>query len=249
MQAVILAAGRGQRLAPVTNHLPKCLVPIDGKPLLQYQMEALKKWGVQKLCVVVGSHKEKIQDFLKSEPGIQVVENPEYQTTNIIASFWCALSVIKPADDLVVMAGDVLFEESVIKNLLESPEADMTLCVERKRCGEEEVKVILKGNLVTGLGKNLDPKNCYGEFLGVFKARRVVFEEIRQIVNEMVSARQVQGYLFDMINRLAQERKRVVRGLEIGDALWEDIDVWEDVERVTRKFRSKRKALLTGECL
>ena len=244
MQAVILAAGRGQRLAPLTEHLPKCLVPIEGEPLISHQIRALRKGGIQKIYVVVGSHKEKIQEFLKEEGDIQRIENPEYQTTNIIMSFWYALGAIVPEEDLIVMAGDVLFEDSIIGGLLQQVEGELTLCVAKKRCFDEEVKVVLEESRIVQLGKRLDPKSAYGEFLGVFKAKREVLKDIRQVVDEMIALKETQGYLFDMINRLIEEKKRTVKAFEIKDALWEDIDILEDIERVTAKLRAKKKPTL-----
>ena len=243
MQAVILAAGRGQRLAPLTDKIPKCLVPIDNEPLLSHQIKALRKWGIKKMYVVVGSHKEKVQEFLKGQSGIQIVENPNFATTNIITSFSCALSAVDSADDVVVIAGDVLFEDSIIGGLL-AKEGDLILCVTKKQCSEEEVKVFIEGSRILKLGKKLDPESAYGEFLGVFKAGRKALKDIREIVDQMMVSKQVQGYLFDMINRLIQEKKKLVRAFDIGKALWEDIDIWEDVQRVTEKLQRKKQPVL-----
>ena len=239
MQAIILAAGKGQRLAPLTDYLPKCLIPIADRPLLSYQIGALRKWGVDKICVVAGSHKEKVEQFLKNEKGIRLIENPDYQTTNIIASFWYALAALDLMDDFIVIAGDVIFEDSIIQSLIADKTGDLVLCVARKPCGEEEVKVMIEGNLITRLGKKLDPRQCTGEFLGVFKATRQVMPEIREMVSRIIDSKQVQGYLFDMINRLIQEKQRRVKAFDIRDAYWDDIDFPEDVHRVQQWFTSK----------
>ncbi len=238
MQALILAAGPGQRLAPLTHTVPKCLIPLGGRPLLSYQIRALQRWDVSPICVVAGAHKEKVEEFLKSEKNVTLVENPEYRTTNIIASLAYALKAIPASEDFILMAGDVIFEDSIVKGLKDFSGADVVLCVARKRCREEEVKVLLEGSKVLQLGKNLDPEKASGEFLGVFKASRTVMPEIRQIVNEMMASRQVQGYLFDMINRLITEKKRKVVAFDIQDAFWEDIDFPDDIERVEERIRN-----------
>ena len=235
MQAVILAAGRGQRLAPLTDHLPKCLVPIGDRPLLDYQIDALKKWGVDKICVVAGSHKDKVEEFLKIKNNVRLVENPEFRTTNIIVSFWYALGALDLSDDFLVMAGDLIFEDSIVRDLKEASKGELTLCIAKKSCGEEEVKVRIEGGQVIQLGKKLDPQTSFGEFLGVFKASRSVMGEIKEIVDQMVSSKEVQSYLFDLINRFIHKKKKVT-AFEIRNAFWEDIDFLEDIQRVERWF-------------
>ncbi len=239
MQAVILAAGRGLGLEPPPNHLPKCLVPIGDHPLLYHQIRALKKWGVNKICVVVGSYKEKVEKFLQNEVDVKIVENPEYQTANVLASFAHALQVIDRTDAFIILAGDVIFEDSIIEGLIDG-EGDLTLCVVQKRCGDEEVKVIVDQGRIVELGKKLDPEICYGEFLGIFKATRKIMRDIEDIVNQMMNSGEVQSYLFDMINRLIRDKKRTVKAFDIKEAFWEDIDFPEDVQRIWSTLKNIR---------
>ncbi len=236
MQGVILAAGSGRRLAPLTDSLPKCLIPIENKSILSYQIEALRKGGIREICVVAGSHKEQVSDFLKTEREVSLVENPEYQTTNVLTSFWCALNSLKD-EDLLIMAGDVIFDGAVTKGLVQEAGTELTLCVTQRKCGEEEVKVVVEGERVLKLGKKLDPKRAYGEFQGIFLVRRKALLSIRAIVNEMISSQQVQNYLFDVINRFILEKRGGVKAFDIRDAFCEDIDTQEDIERVSRKMR------------
>jgi len=235
LQGVILAAGSGRRLAPLTDTLPKCLIPIENKPILSYQIEALRKGGVREICVVAGSHKEKVSEFLKTEREVSLIENPEYQTTNVLTSFWYALNSLKEKD-LLITAGDVIFDETVTKGLVQSAGEELTLCVARRRCGEEEVKVVMEGDRILKLGKQLDPEGAYGEFLGIFRIRSKALPSIQAIVNEMMTSRQIQNYLFDVINRFIQEKRGDVKAFDIRDAFCEDIDTQEDIERVSRKM-------------
>ena len=236
MQGVILAAGTGKRLAPLTDHLPKCLIPIGKRPILAHQIQALRRSGVGDIFVVGGFRKEKVTDFLKSEKRTFFIENPRYQTSNILTSFWYALKAVKKADDLIVTAGDVIFKSSLTEGLVRRASGDVTLCVVQKPCGEEEVKVVTELDSVCRLGKNLDPSTAYGEFLGIFLVRCKILSFMEAMVDEMIQSNQVQGYLFDMLNRLIQSRFGSVKAYEVGKALCEDIDTPEDVEKISQRI-------------
>lgn len=238
MQAVILAAGEGTRLAPLTHTTPKCLIDIAGRPVIDYQLAALSVAGVHKTAVVTGHLAPKVDAWLASKPDVKTVYNDVYKTTNILTSFDYALKgAVADGEDLIVIAGDVVFEENLLKRLSAVP-ADLVLCVNRKACGEEEVKVVLEDGRVRELGKKLDPKTAYGEFMGVFLARGPLVAQVKSLVARMVSGGEGKSYLFDMMNRLIREKTAEARAFEVGDALWEEIDFYEDVERVSAKLRA-----------
>lgn len=237
MQAVILAAGEGTRLAPLTHTTPKCLVDIAGRPVIDYQLAALRAAGVRTTALVTGHLAAKVDAYLAGRPDVKTVFNDVYKTTNILTSFGYALkAAVNDGEDLFVIAGDVVFEEGLLKRLSGVP-GDLVLCVNRKACGEEEVKVVLDGDRVGELGKKLDPAAAYGEFLGVFMARGPVVAAVKALVARMVSGGQGKAYLFDMMNRLIAEKTAEAKAFEVGDALWEEIDFYEDIERVGAKLR------------
>ena len=241
MKAVILAAGTGQRLYPVTLERPKCLIDIEGKPILNYQLNALRANGIDRITVVAGHHIDKIRDYTKDRDGVEVIENKQYRMSNILTSFWYALEELAEDEDLVVIAGDVVFEEAILKKLIHSEDTHMTLCVCPKRCGEEEVKVLMDSpNQVQRLGKDLDTGKAYGEFLGVFLARKQALPEIRKITNWMIDHEQGNAYLFDMINSLIDGEKVRVGGCNVEGHLWEEFDYLEDIERVSKKIRENQ---------
>lgn len=116
MHAIILAAGEGSRLRPYTNSRPKCLVSLAGKELLNHQLTVLNKCGVEDVTVVTGYYGNQI-----AELGFNVIENPAYGTTNMIASLGCALELFDGSQDLLITYGDIVYESRVLKSLMESP--------------------------------------------------------------------------------------------------------------------------------
>ena len=84
MKVIILAAGYGSRLKPYTNKIPKCMVELAGKPLLQHQIETLNSAGLNNITVVGGHLIEKIIG-----KDIQIIKNDKYDSTNMVSSLFC----------------------------------------------------------------------------------------------------------------------------------------------------------------
>ena len=118
MKAVILAAGRGTRLRPLTDYLPKCLVQVHGKSLLQYQMESLERAGIRDCIIVVGYLGEQVQQRFGPRFGnvrITYVTNELFGQTNNIYSLWLARQEMD--DDILLLEGDLLFDEALLRDL------------------------------------------------------------------------------------------------------------------------------------
>lgn len=129
MQAVILAAGMGKRLGKYTADGTKCLVKINGKSLIEYAIESLFAAGIKRIVIVVGYKASGLIDFLNEKfPGVQIefIANPIYDTTNNIYSLWLARDILK-SDDTILLESDVIFESSMLEELLSSPEPNLAV--------------------------------------------------------------------------------------------------------------------------
>ena len=164
MRAIILAAGRGRRLEASGWTAPKCLLPVGGTTILDNMLDALAAHGVQDLVFVVGYRQEEIRRHLEARGlAAAYVQNPDYAETNTINSLWRAREFMDA--DFLYFNADVLFHRDVLGRLLAAPGS--RLAVDRKKCGDEEVKVVLDGTRVRRIGKALDPALCAGEFIGI----------------------------------------------------------------------------------
>ncbi len=121
MRALILAAGRGSRLHPYTNMVPKCLTELGGKTLIGRQIETLNDVGISKIIIVVGYMAEMLR-----LPGTQQVFNPDWATTNMVESLFCAEADF--GDDFLVSYGDIIYERGVLQRLLNAPN-DITVAL------------------------------------------------------------------------------------------------------------------------
>ena len=109
--AIILAAGKGDRLRPLTNEIPKCLVEFAGKSLLERQIENYKKCEIENIIIVTGYLGNKI-----SIKGISLLENKKYETTNMVETLFCAEDEIK--DSVIVSYADIIFEVEILKKII-----------------------------------------------------------------------------------------------------------------------------------
>jgi NDP-sugar pyrophosphorylase family protein len=118
--ALLLAAGVGTRLAPLTNSRPKCLVSVGGAPILERLARALDGQGIDRLVIVVGYRAEMIQAYLGESFGgiaVEYVVSPLFATTNTLYSLWLARNLID--EPLLVIESDVVFDEPLLVPLLQ----------------------------------------------------------------------------------------------------------------------------------
>jgi choline kinase len=129
MKALILAAGVGSRLGEITQELPKCLVPVNGKPMLAHQLDALRSRGITEIVMVLGYQKEKIKTFVTGHyPNLTFtfVENSEYATTNSSYSWLQAYPHIKDGSYLHFNC-DIIFDPVLLDKLIASPGQNVLL--------------------------------------------------------------------------------------------------------------------------
>ena len=108
MNAIILAAGEGKRLRPLTNDKPKCLVELFGKTLLEWQLAVFKKCGINDICVVTGYNSQMFR-----YPNLDYIKNENYKTTNMMESLFCAKE--RFSQSTIVSYGGIIFEEKILR--------------------------------------------------------------------------------------------------------------------------------------
>jgi choline kinase len=176
-RALILAAGQGTRLRPLTDDKPKCLVPLMGKSLLQRQTNTLKKAGVKPIHIATGYRSDQIERL-----GFETSYNPRFDKTNMVESLFCAMDFIQQEGDLIIAYGDIVYEDDNLAALLANKDEialmidlkwrDLwSLRLENPLDDAETLKIDSKG-YVTELGKK--PENysqIEGQYTGLIKIR------------------------------------------------------------------------------
>ena len=168
MKALILAAGFGSRLAPITDNLPKSLVPVNGKPILFKQIDNLYENGVKDITIVSGYKAEVLKSLtLEKYPHVKIIESVDYATTNNMYSAYLGIKEMG-LGDMLMMNADVFFDSSVIKALLafDKPNA---IVVDIGRYNEESMKVIEKDSHLVEISKAITKEDALGSSIDVYK--------------------------------------------------------------------------------
>ncbi len=173
MKAIILSAGQGKRLLPLTSKRPKCLLDILGKTVLEWQVETLAGAGIGEIVVVTGYGAEKVDNLVLGRLscyGVRTLYNPEYATSDNLVSCW---KVRHEMDgDFVLLNGDTLFEPGVIERLLGCKRASITVTVSSKaRYDSDDMKVITEKDRLVRIGKELSVEKVSAESIGLIYFR------------------------------------------------------------------------------
>lgn len=176
MKVVILAAGQGKRLLPMTADKPKSLLDIGGQTMIGWQVQELVKSGVEEIVVVTGFRAGAVDDEVRTletrYPAcrFKALYNPEYDSADNLVSCW---SVRAEMDrDFVLINGDTLFEASIFKRLIQGAPAPITVTIDHKdRYDEDDMKVRLDGARLLEIGKTIAMDKVDGESIGMILFR------------------------------------------------------------------------------
>jgi choline kinase len=194
MRPIIIGAGRGSRLGPNTDDIPKALVPVMGRPMLEWILDALGAAGfARKDVVFIGGYRA---DVVRARyPEFSYVENRDWEKNNILASLMCARALL--ADGFVSTYADIVYRGSAVQKLVASPHDKVLVCdtdwrrryVDRSQHPESDgEKMRAQGERVVELSRRIASEEASGEFIGVAKFTR---EGARELAVAFDAARAV----------------------------------------------------------
>lgn len=242
-KAIILAAGQGTRLRPLTDKIPKCMVSVNGKPMLEWQIEVLNECGIDDIIVVTGYRDDKITD-----PRVKKVFNKNYETTNMVYSLMCAEEYF--SGNVVVAYGDIIYSENVLRKVSESKE-DIVLASDElweqywnQRCedplSDAETFETGPNNQVKSLGQKAEStKEIEGQFTGLMKFSGKGCEIMKKAyynckedsackADSWNSGRELKNaYMTDLLNILSQTSKVSYVSIQRG---WFEVDNIKDLK-------------------
>ena len=241
MKVIILSAGQGKRLLPLTKDKPKCLIKLEGLSILEWQLEVIYACGLKDIFVVVGYKKELIEDLLKQKygpEGPKTIYNPDYAQTENIWSCWMARE--KMEGPFILLNGDTLFEPAVLEKLLSTFKYPVTVTVNRKPSYDaDDMKVILKEGRLWRIGKDLPLEEVGAESIGLLgftKEGARIFRNYLEIVTQDPAYKK-RWYLC-IIDLIAKEHP--VGVCDITGYTWCEIDYPKDLidaQKVVNRIR------------
>ncbi len=219
VRAIVLCAGAGVRVAELTRGRPKSFLPIADETLIHRQLRLLKEAGVEDVTLVVGFQAKLFRDTFA---GHQFVENPDYRSTNTAYSLSLALRTTEEKT-VLVMNADVFFDETVLPGVL-AHAGGCVAALDRKRNGEEEIKVLLANDQITGLGKYVNEDLSIGEAFGVYKLSPTMARYLRR---EILLQNNPKAFYERAIDQLLRGG-HIMNVYDIGEAFCMEIDTPED---------------------
>ncbi len=248
IKAIIIAAGMSSRLMELTDDKPKSMLEINGKTILQRQMEIFHQCGITDITIIRGYKKEKI-----NYTGVKYVYNMNYRRNNILESLMYAEGEMD--NEFICTYSDILFDKSVVKKLLKS-KVDFSAIVDRdwiknyknrfQHPIEEAENVVVKKGKVTKIGKTVNANEAYGEFIGMVKFSKKGAEILKKEhsrvkkqlgpnspFHEALSLEK--AYLTDMFQELV-ERGYKVAPVDIKGG-WMELDTKEDFKKAEKSIK------------
>ncbi len=235
MKAVLLAAGRGTRLEPITNDIPKCLVPVDGIPLVDRMIDHLAAVDIDEVIVVTGHLHEVLENHLAASErplarAAKTVFNERFHDWGNFYSLLVAKDAIA-GDSFIKLDADVLLDRGILPALLAADGPAVLTIDKRDDLGEEEMKArVNDAGRIVELTKLMDPKAAIGESIGVERIDAEIADQVFDQLGKMIDAGETDDYYERAYQRMMD------LGVEFGhaditSANWYEIDNHEDLER------------------
>ena len=239
MIAIILAAGQGTRLRPLTDHKPKCLVELAGKPLLEHQLDTLHACGINDIHIVGGYLAEQLRDY-----DITLHLNPRYAETNMVNTLFAAEALMTGDTDLVIAYGDIVYETRVLRAVLDC-DAPIAIAVDREwyrywsarmedPLSDAETLKLTDGNRITEIGKK--PRSIddiQGQYTGLIKVRAGHVRQFSDVWHAMDRNAVYDGKDFDNMYMTSFLQYLIGRDWDVRAAFiengWAEVDHQDDI--------------------
>lgn len=235
-KAVILAAGLGTRLRPLTNDTPKCLLKIGPKTIIEHQIENLRECGIRGITMVIGHEADKVKTFCEENSwDLNFIYNNFYSNSNNLYSLWLARETLN--EGFVCLNSDVVFDAEILKSLLKS-DADICVAVEKKVCRKEDMKVKVKDGIIVEINKSMRPEEAYGEFIGIAKFSEKGVSKLIRVLNSLPADVRKNVYLGFGIQKLIDMGNRVHQ-VDVQQRFYAEVDFIEDLMDIRTYFLAK----------
>ncbi len=234
MKALILAAGLGSRLAPITDNIPKSLVSVNGKPILIKQIENLLENNVKDITIVSGYKAQILEKAVFDKyPFVKVVENHDYAITNNMYSAYIGIKQMGLKDEFLMMNADVFYDSSVLKSLLSFKCKD-AIVVDIGRYLEESMKVVEHNGKIIKISKQILANESLGSSIDVYKFSQEAGTEFYNKCREYINNGDLQKWSEVALNDILSSQNFKACPL---NGRWFEIDNHEDLALAEKIFK------------
>ena len=233
MKAVILAAGIASRLRPLTDTMPKCLLQIGERCLLQRTFDALIKNGIHDFVVVTGYRHNQIEEFLKEhycEQQIAFIYNEVFDKTNNIYSLWLAKPEVE-GQEFLLLDSDILFDPAILARLLNAQDENV-LALNNHSLGEEEIKVIVdEAGRVKELSKVCSIPDAIGESVGIERMSAAYSSALYAELQQMIEKEGLDNVFYELAFERLIAQGHTFGVVDVTDLFSVELDTVEDFQQ------------------
>jgi choline kinase len=232
--AIILSAGQGKRLLPLTETRPKCMLTVAGKTILEWQVQTLLAAEIGRIFIITGFNSDLVEEHVNDRFGadmdrINIIFNPFYSVSDNLASCWMGRHAMD--EDFLLLNGDTLFEPALLDSVLASPQAPVTLTIDFKDSYDnDDMRVELQDSMVISVGKTLPDEHTMAESIGLLYFRGegpALFRD--HLDRQMKRGDGLRLWFLSVVDALAKQS--LVRACSISGRRWCEIDFKRDLEK------------------
>ena len=234
--AVILVAGVGSRLRPITDTRPKALAPVGDETILGRAVRLLLDFGISRLILATGYKEEAVREALgglKSE--VVYCPNPRYDSTqNSVSLALCREAV--GGRSFFKLDGDVVFDLEVLSRIA-APQAELSAGIDSSRMVDEEaMKVVLDGSSIRRFGKAVPLAASHGESIGIERIAGSASQKLFDALDERIGAGVTNLYYEDVYSQMIEAGQLSAEAADVSGLRWTEVDTFEDLESACRLF-------------
>jgi len=234
--ALLLAAGMGSRLSPLTDATAKCLIKVSGIPILERLIRTLGSYAFTRLVVVVGHESDAIQDYLGDHSGdiqISYVVSPCYRTTNNIYSLWLARKVID--EPFLLVESDLVFDESLLENMMKPDR----IAISRQLPWMNGTTVTLDGKAGVSafcLGEMSRADATHYKTVNIYSFSRGTWRSICERLDKHIAARRTGEYYEAVFADMVSDGSLALAPVFFDPGRWYEIDTLADLNAAQMVF-------------
>src|SRR6478735_9250740 len=232
--AVILVAGIGSRLRPITDDRPKALVDLGGETILGRTVRLLASYGVRKIVLATGYREDAVRAAMQGAPVVvEYCRNPEFdRTQNSVSLALCRAAL--GTDAFFKLDGDVVFQRQVLERL-DASSAELAVAVDGGRTVDAEamkVTLPLAGSATIGaFGKGIPLSQSAGESIGIERISSRFSAPLFEALQSALVAGETNLYYEDVYSRLIAAGALQAEAVAVADLPWTEVDDFSDLER------------------
>jgi choline kinase len=229
--AVILVAGVGSRLRPITDDRPKALVDLGGETILGRAVRLLAEYGVRKVVLATGYREDAVKAAMQGAPlTVEYCKNPDFdRTQNSVSLALCRAGVGSEA--FFKLDGDVVFQRQVLERL-DASASELAVAVDAGRTLDAEaMKVSVEGSRISGFGKGIALAASAGESIGIERISSTFSNTLFDAIASAITAGHTGLYYEDIYSQLIARGQLEAEAVPVRDLPWTEVDDFSDLER------------------